>query len=62
MVLTGSQMLDHLGYGQSALAIEQAVIDVIARGEVTRDLGGELGTRAVGDALVARLRDPAPAA
>jgi 3-isopropylmalate dehydrogenase len=40
----------------AAAAIEEAVAATIASGEITPDLGGRLGTRAVGNALTARLR------
>ncbi|MCB9543835.1 MAG: isocitrate/isopropylmalate dehydrogenase family protein [Myxococcales bacterium] len=62
MVLTGAQMLEHLGHGEAAMAIESAVVEALRTRKVTRDLGGELGTRAVGDALVALLRQPRRAA
>lgn len=62
MVLTGAQMLEFLGYGESAMAVEAAVVEALRERRVTRDLGGELGTRAVGDALVRFLEKPTPAA
>ncbi len=39
----------------AAAAIEQAAEAAVAAGEVTRDLGGRLGTRAAGTALAARI-------
>jgi 3-isopropylmalate dehydrogenase len=42
-------------FGQAATAIEQAVADAIRDGETTRDIGGQLGTAAVGRAVAARL-------
>lgn len=62
MVLTGSLMLEHLGFGAAAMAVEHAVIRALKTRRVTRDLGGELGTKAVGDALVELLTRPDPAA
>jgi 3-isopropylmalate dehydrogenase len=43
-------------FHNAAEAIEQAVAAAIASGEATRDVGGRLGTKEVGRALVARLR------
>lgn len=51
MVLTGCQMLEHLGYRTQAAEITRAVQVALETGRVTRDLGGELGTRACGEAL-----------
>lgn len=62
MVLTGAQMLENLGHGEGAMAIEAAVVEALRTRKVTRDLGGDLGTRAVGDALIALLRQPNKAA
>lgn len=42
-------------FGKAAMAIEQAVADAIRDGETTRDIGGALGTAAVGRALASRL-------
>ena len=42
-------------YLAAARAIEQAMTQAIAAGECTRDLGGPLGTRQTGEALVKRL-------
>lgn len=54
-VLTAALMLRHLGHGQAARALEDAVDAALAAGATTRDLGGKLGTTAVGDWLVAHL-------
>jgi len=62
MVLTGSLMLEHLGYGEAAMAVESAVVRALRTNRVTRDLGGDLGTRAVGEVLVELLTTPKPAA
>lgn len=62
MVLTGAQMLEHLGHGKAGAAIEDAVVEALRTRKVTRDLGGDLGTRAVGDALIGLLRQPERAA
>ena len=41
---------------KAAVAIEQGVEGAIAAGEITRDIGGRLGTREAGAALAARLQ------
>jgi 3-isopropylmalate dehydrogenase len=54
-VLTAGLMLRHLGHAEPADRLENAVRACLTAGETTPDLGGTLGTRAAGDALVARL-------
>ena len=54
-LLTAALMLDHLGHPAAARRLEEAVADSIAEGAVTADLGGSLGTAAVGDWICARL-------
>jgi 3-isopropylmalate dehydrogenase len=49
-------MLEYLGRFNEAHRIEQAVEAAVQAGETTRDVGGTLGTRAVGDAILRRLR------
>ena len=56
-ILSASMMVRHLGQGEVANAIEGAVESAIRAGECTRDLGGSLSTREVGDAVAKRLRD-----
>jgi 3-isopropylmalate dehydrogenase len=48
-MLTAALMFEHIGLAAEAVAIETAVRDAIRAGMVTPDLGGELGTDAVGD-------------
>ncbi len=48
-ILTAALMLDHIGWAAEARAIESAVQDSIRQNQTTRDLGGSLGTREVGD-------------
>jgi 3-isopropylmalate dehydrogenase len=55
-ILTAALMLEHLGWAEEARRIEQAVQWAVANQQTTADLGGRLGTRAVGDAVAARLR------
>lgn len=54
-VLTSALMLRHLGHPGSADRLENAVRAALVAGETTAELGGTLGTRAAGDAIVARL-------
>ena len=55
-VLTAGLMLDHLGHDDAARRIDAAVRAALAADATTPDLGGELGTEAVGDWLVDHLR------
>ncbi|WP_280241865.1 tartrate dehydrogenase [Nocardia abscessus] len=63
-ILAGAMMLDHLGESAAAAAIDRAVCDVLAAGEVrTPDLGGTGTTDELGDAIAARAAELArPAA
>ena len=45
-LLTVGMMLSHLGYPAEERLIEQAITLAINGGHCTRDVGGELGTRA----------------
>jgi 3-isopropylmalate dehydrogenase len=54
-ILTAAMMLEYLGFAPEAEAIEKAVVAAIERGETTSDLGGSLGTKAAGTAILARL-------
>ena len=56
-ILTAGMMLDHTGLFDAATAVEQAVIACLAAGEGTADMGGELGTAAVGEAVARRVRE-----
>ncbi|MBI3128682.1 MAG: isocitrate/isopropylmalate dehydrogenase family protein [Candidatus Tectomicrobia bacterium] len=49
--LAGRIMLDHLGQRKAANLIWEAVKLAVKEGQVTADLGGKLGTQAVGDYL-----------
>ena len=51
-LLTAALMLDHLGHDDAARRLEAAVDASIAEGATTPDLGGRLGTDAVGDRVV----------
>lgn len=54
-ILTSGLMLTHLGHPAREAEIQAAVKACLAAGEVTRDLGGDLGTTSVTDAVLARL-------
>lgn len=56
-ILTGAMMLEHLGLGAEAQAVEAAVGAAIREGECTRDLGGSLSTSEAGDAIAHRVGD-----
>jgi 3-isopropylmalate dehydrogenase len=53
--LTLGMMLGHLGHTQAERAIEDAVQRVVQRGLGTKDVGGSLGTKATGDAILEEL-------
>jgi 3-isopropylmalate dehydrogenase len=62
LILSAAQLLAWYGRRSAtaacvtaAAAIEKAVENAIAAGEITRDIGGRLGTRETGDALAQRL-------
>jgi 3-isopropylmalate dehydrogenase len=48
-------MLETLGLDAEAKAIDRAIADAVKSGEVTQDIGGNLGTREAGAAIVGRL-------
>jgi 3-isopropylmalate dehydrogenase len=54
-ILTAAMMLEYLGWPDEATLIEQAVSEAIHAGETTRDLGGSLGTKKAGEAVLRRL-------
>ena len=54
-LLTAAMMLDYLGHAAEADAIEKAVSGAIEANETTHDIGGKLGTKAAGDAILNRL-------
>ncbi len=56
-ILSGAMMLAHLGETQAARRVEQAVSDVIAKGDVlTKDLGGTASTEAFAQAVIDALQ------
>jgi len=54
-ILSAQMMLDHLGWTSEAALIETAVRECVHASECTHDLGGNLGTREVGDAVCRRI-------
>jgi 3-isopropylmalate dehydrogenase len=54
-ILSAALMLETLGRAEDARRIEQAVEAAVHAGEVTRDIGGTLGTREAGAAILKRL-------
>jgi 3-isopropylmalate dehydrogenase len=54
-ILTAAMMLEHLGLNEAAQSVERAVIACVTQGQTTQDIGGKLGTREVGDAVLARI-------
>jgi 3-isopropylmalate dehydrogenase len=57
-ILTAAMMLEYLGHTEEADAIERAVVAAIEANETTHDLGGTLGTKAAGEAVLRRLEIP----
>ena len=56
-ILTAAMMLEYLGFKEEATMIEGAVTEAIHAGETTADLGGSLGTKAAGEAILRRLAE-----
>ena len=54
-ILSAALMLDSLGRADDARRIERAVEEAVHGGETTRDIGGSLGTREAGAAILERL-------
>ena len=56
MIWTAAMMVDHLGHGDAARAIEGAIETVLGEGApLTPDLGGSASTSDVGEAVAAAL-------
>ena len=54
-ILSAALMLEYLGRVEDARRIERAVEAAVQAGETTRDIGGSLGTKAAGGAILKRL-------
>jgi 3-isopropylmalate dehydrogenase len=59
-ILTVGMMLGYLGYPAEEERLEGLVGRALAEGKCTRDVGGELGTRAVGDWIMGELAHAFP--
>jgi 3-isopropylmalate dehydrogenase len=55
-IASAALMLDTLGLHDEAQAIDRAIADCVTAVECTPDVGGALGTREAGDAVVARMK------
>ena len=55
MILSAAMLLDHLGYGEEADRVRDAVEAVLDSGPRTPDLGGDAGTETVTDAIIDEL-------
>jgi 3-isopropylmalate dehydrogenase len=55
-ILSAALLLETLGRTEDAHRIERAVEDAVQAGEGTRDIGGTLGTREAGEAVLRRMR------
>lgn len=56
IVLTIGMMCTHLGFAGEEARLVAIVREAVATGRCTRDVGGEMGTRAVGDWVLAKVR------
>jgi 3-isopropylmalate dehydrogenase len=54
-VLTVGMLLSHLGFPEEEARLERIVARAVAEKKCTRDVGGDLGTRAVGDWVLGEL-------
>jgi 3-isopropylmalate dehydrogenase len=55
-ILSAALMLETLGRTEEARRVEDAVEAAVQAGETTRDIGGTLGTKEAGDAILRRLQ------
>ncbi len=55
-ILTAGLMLEHLGWAEESRRIEDGVRWAVENEKTTLDVGGRLGTREVGEAILGRLR------
>jgi len=59
-ILSAALMLEHLGFGEEAAAVEAAVQDAVLSGNAPAEIGGTLGTRETGDFIAAAIRRHEP--
>jgi 3-isopropylmalate dehydrogenase len=57
-ILTAALLLEHLSHREEARRVESAVVACIRTERTARELGGTLGTRAVGDAVCQEIERP----
>jgi isopropylmalate/isohomocitrate dehydrogenase-like protein len=57
MMLSAAMMLDHLGKGVEAVALERAVVRALEGGVLTPDAGGTATTKGFSDAVIKALRN-----
>ena len=55
-IASAALMLETLGLVREAAAIDDAVLGVVKENQVTQDIGGSLGTREAGDAIVREIQ------
>jgi len=58
-IASAALMLETLGLTEEAAAIDDAVLSAVRENQVTQDIGGTLGTREAGEAIVRRVLQPA---
>jgi 3-isopropylmalate dehydrogenase len=56
-ILSAALMLDFLGLGEQARALEKSVEDAVVARQGTADIGGALGTRETGDHIARAIRN-----
>jgi isocitrate/isopropylmalate dehydrogenase len=54
-IASAALMLDTLDMKEEAAAIDAAILHAVRENQVTQDIGGSLGTREAGDAIVRAL-------
>ena len=58
-IASAALMLETLGLEREARAIDAAILRAVRDGRVTPDIGGRLGTREAGEAIVSEIRSTA---
>lgn len=56
-ILTSAMMLNHLGFREEAKKIESAVLEAVRQKRTTQDVGGNLGTKEVGQWIASRVAE-----
>jgi len=56
-ILTAAMMLGHLGFNDEARRIEAAVLDAVRQQQGTPDIGGNLGTKEVGEWIAQQVEE-----